>query len=120
MKIKQSILNYIHDLHDKKNKKRLKNYSPSIISSNCTGGFIYHWLGLKFRSPFINLYLENEDFVNMLENWECTKNSEIIEDKNTNKPFPVGILGGQKLEFSLCIIPLFLMQKTNGKIGWSE
>lgn len=35
-------------------RRRLRNYSPTIISNNCCAGFIYHDLGLKFNSPTIN------------------------------------------------------------------
>ena len=90
-------MNIILLLHDIINRIRLKNDSPTIICSDCTGGLIYHWLRLKFRSPFINLYMENEDFVYMLENWESLKKLEISEDKNANKSFPVGMMGDSKV-----------------------
>lgn len=39
----------------------------SIISSHCWGGYVYNSLGLKFQSPFINMYLDNQDFFKILE-----------------------------------------------------
>lgn len=78
-------------LINNKNRKKLKNLTPTIISSDCTGGILYHWLGLNFNSPFINLYMNNYDFLTALENFDEFIESEIIEDKLTDKPFPVGI-----------------------------
>lgn len=37
----------------------------SIISDNCWGGITYHSLGLEFLSPFINLFLESEDYLRL-------------------------------------------------------
>ena len=43
-------------------RKRLKNHDITIISQNCLGGVIYHDLGLQFKSPTINLWIEEKDF----------------------------------------------------------
>ena len=76
---------------DSSNRARLKNKDISLICSNCAGGIMYHWLGLKFNSPFINLYLTGEDYIKALENWWDFLNAEIIEDLNCNEVYPVGI-----------------------------
>ena len=85
---------YIKKLQDRINtinRSRLINTTPTLVCSNCTGGFIYHWLGLKFNSPFINLFLWPNDFVCALENWEEFISSDIRESTtNTNTPYPVG------------------------------
>lgn len=82
------------------NRKRLTNFTPSLICSNCTGGFLYHWLGLRFNSPFINLYMTNEDFVSALENWDYFIRGEIKEVRNSGYPYPVGEgYGGVKIHF---------------------
>ena len=77
------IIDYLHNRINQSNQRRLINKTPSLICSNCTGGFIYHWLGLKFNSPFINLYLKDSDFVKALSNWEEFLRFEIKEDLNT-------------------------------------
>lgn len=46
----------------------LKKSRPSIISNNCWGGLTYHHLRLPFWSPFINMYLEDEDFIQLIYN----------------------------------------------------
>ena len=36
---------------------------PSILTPSCIGGLISHNLGLAFRSPTVNLWMDNHDFV---------------------------------------------------------
>ena len=84
-------LDYRHSVINKRNRKRLYNFSPTLVCSNCTGGLIYHWLGLRFNSPFINLFITDEDFVKALESWEDFISYDIQEDKEIGKPYPVGI-----------------------------
>ena len=48
----------LHPMWCYKQRKRLRNFNPTIISNNCTAGFIYHDLGLEFRSPTINLTIK--------------------------------------------------------------
>ena len=85
---------------NRKNRSKLTNLSPSLVCSNCTGGFLYHWLGLRFYSPFINLYMTNEDFLTALENWDLFIHSEIKEVKNSGFDYPVGEgLLGVKIHF---------------------
>lgn len=57
---------FVHDTINRRYRKRLKNTNVTLITSNCAGGIIYHWLGLKFNSPFINLWLTNDDYIRAL------------------------------------------------------
>lgn len=91
MKIKKRILDRLHDQINLNNRRRLRNSTPTLICSNCAGGFIYHWLGLQFRSPFINLFLTPEDFVTVLENFDEFINTPICEIKDSGKNYPVGV-----------------------------
>ena len=80
------------------NMRRLTNPNVSILSMNCTGGILYHDLGLRFLSPTINLYMTAEDFIKFCENLpyylsldamtECT-DPRVIEDRK----YPVARLG---------------------------
>lgn len=74
-------------------RDQLKNHDFTIISQNCVGGFIYHQLGLKFLTPTINLYFYPHDFIELVRHLRFYMNTELVEDKTTTKPFPVGILG---------------------------
>ena len=76
---------------DSSNRAKLKNKDISLICSNCAGGIIYHWLGLKFNSPFINLYMTGEDYIKALENWQDFLNAKIVEDTSADETYPVGI-----------------------------
>ena len=65
---------------------------------NCTGGILYHDLGLQFLSPTVNMYMKAEDFIKFCENLGaylaidnlsyCTDNS-IVGDRT----YPVAKLG---------------------------
>ena len=39
----------------------------SILSMNCFGGVVCNLMGMQFNSPFINMFLSEEDFLSMLE-----------------------------------------------------
>lgn len=84
-----------HGAINKANQLRLVNKNMTIISSNCAGGFLYHWLGLEFKSPFINLFLSNEDFLEALENFDSFLDAIIVEDIQSEKPYLVGIVNSK-------------------------
>lgn len=98
--IKELIIKKVHNHINYNNRKRLINLNPTIICSDCAGGIISQWLGLKFNSPFVNLYMTNNDFISALENFDTFIENEITEDKNNDKPYPVGIgCNGEKIHF---------------------
>ena len=71
-------ISFVQKIFNKVNRKKLKNKDFTLVTSNCTGGILYHWLGLKFRSPFINLYMSNEDYIKALENFELFLSTPMI------------------------------------------
>ena len=91
MNIKKYILDFLHNRINEQNRNKLTNTSPTLICSNCVGGFLYHWLHLQFRSPFINLWLTPEDFVTALENFDEFINTPLLELKNSGMDYPVAI-----------------------------
>lgn len=94
------IIQLLQDRINRKNRERVKNFSPTLICSNCTGGFLYHWLGLRFNSPFINLYLSDSDFVKAMQNFDAFIETKIIKDFNSTFSYPVGIgYDGIKIHF---------------------
>lgn len=44
-------------------RKRLRNRTVSFLTPNCIGGILFHDLGLKFRSPTVNLMMNQKDFI---------------------------------------------------------
>lgn len=95
MRIINYIKNRLQGKINTRNRRKLLNFTPVLVCSNCTGGFIYHWLRLRFMSPFINLYISNEDFLTALENWREFINSNVKEVK-ADTQYPVGqiVMGG--------------------------
>lgn len=74
------------------NRRRLINKNCSIISSNCAGGFISHYLHLRFNSPTVNLYILPKDFNTMLESFDYYFSSTTVinECLDSSHDFPVG------------------------------
>lgn len=46
-----------------------KNKDFTLIAQNCIGGVIYADLGLEFKTPTINMFIEDENFVKLCENF---------------------------------------------------
>lgn len=76
----------------------LHNHEMSVISSNCNGALILHDLNEPFRSPFVNLYLEPNDFIRYLQNMDFYHQQTLNFPPN-DKPYPVGKLGDITLHF---------------------
>lgn len=85
------------------NKQNLERLSKNnididdctIISSNCIGGMIYHDLGLKFKSPTINLYFTCHDFALFINNLKYYLSLTPVEFSCDD--FPILKLGDIKL-----------------------
>lgn len=81
------------------NRSKLKNKTFTLFSSNCNGGCICHDLGLQFRSPFINLYLNAEDYIKFLKDPKGYLETALEFPADNEKPYPVGILKDIALHF---------------------
>lgn len=90
---------YLRKIINKKNQKRLINDNFTLICNNCNGGFLYHDLSLKFRSPFINLWLEPHDFVKYLQNLDYYRSQELVFIEEEGIDYPVALLGDIKIYF---------------------
>lgn len=87
----------------------IRNSAVSIISANCWGGLCYHTLGMKFLSPFINMFLNRDDFNRLLKNFNYYISLELQDngtyyDGNMKREVPIGKIGD---------IQLFLNHYTN-------
>lgn len=76
---------------DLKNRKKLVNKDFTLICSNCTGGVIYHNLGLQFKSPTINMYFDAKDFIKFCEKLDYYLSCNMIEAKK-DLDYPVAKL----------------------------
>ena len=87
-----------------KYEKLIKN-PPSIISAHCWGGLLYHELGLKFTSPFINLFMSDKDFNKLSKNLhyymsQDLKYKEEGYEVNLKSKFPIATLGDLTIYFN--------------------
>lgn len=71
-------------------RRRLKNKNFSLLTNNCTGGFIYHDLGLRFNSPTINLFFYKDHFFTFLEHLEEYLASELQICRNPHSTSEIG------------------------------
>lgn len=83
--------NPINKVRINREKKRLKNNSITILSSNCLGGLLYHELGIQFQSPTINTRFSSKEFVRFILNIEHYLESEFSEIESSES-YPVGRL----------------------------
>lgn len=81
------------------NRRRLKNKTFSLFSSNCNGCCICHDLGLQFRSPFVNLYLSAEDYMRFLRQPKRYLSVPLDFSEESDVGYPVGRLRDITLHF---------------------
>lgn len=81
-----------------KKKKRFTNRTLSLFSSNCVGGCMLHDLGARFNSPFVNLYLNAEDYLKFLSQPQKYTALE-FEELQTEHPYPVAVWGDLTVYF---------------------
>ena len=84
------------------NRVKFHEKNVCILSMNCTGGILYHDLGLPFLSPTINLFFHAEDFIRFCERLDdYLKIDKLVEcfdpDVVQDRPYPVAWLGDIKL-----------------------
>lgn len=58
-------------------RKRLHNDNFTIITDTCIGGVMYHKLGKQFRSPTINLWIYDKDFIRFVSNLRYYMSQEL-------------------------------------------
>lgn len=87
-------------LYKEAKRKKLKNTTPTIISSNCNGEYWYYDMGLPFLSPTINLSFDMNDYVKMLENLHWYMEQPILPFEDNRFEFPTGMLGNIEIRFN--------------------
>ena len=87
-------VNYWHrkkrDLWLKQLRKRNHNHDFSLITNDCVGGVICHDLGEQFRSPTVNLWIPNDQFLAFVQDLPYYLSCDVEEIKDDSKPYPVG------------------------------
>lgn len=84
---------------------QVKEKNISIISSHCWGGYAYNTLGMEFKSPFINLYLDNDNFFKILKDIPgyMSQPLEFIGEnyeENLKRNYPIINIGDATLHFN--------------------
>ena len=85
--------------------EQLLQNPPSIISRHCWGGLLFNQLGLKFTSPFVNLFLMDKDFNKLAKNFTHYMNQELVFDREEyehilKRNYPVGRLDDVYIYFN--------------------
>lgn len=90
----------LRKIYNSFNRKRLKNTEITLIASNCNGCCILNDLGLRFNSPFVNLWVEPAEFVRLCGDLENYMRQELQFLPSTPQTlYPVALLGDVKLYF---------------------
>lgn len=98
-KLQTLVIKTTNSLYEWYMRKRLKNKDFSILCSNCIGGVIYHRLGLQFRSPTVNLWMRQKDFITLAHNLKEYQ-YEPLEFIHTEFDYPVAKLGSITIYFN--------------------
>ncbi len=85
----------------------------TIICNNCIGGILYKSFGLKFNSPFINLFINSEDFIKICLSLEDYINSDLVFI-DTSENYPVAMLKDAKIHF------MHYHSKEEAALKWEE
>ena len=91
--------NFFRSFYLKKLRERLTNKDFSVIASNCNGACILHDLGMKFNSPFVNLWMKPHDFIKMLKDIQYYMTCELVFTKEEGIDYPVGLLDDLRIYF---------------------
>lgn len=98
-RLKDRLLREFRPRLNRQQRQRLTNTAPSVLSSNCTGAFMLHDLGLRFNAPFVNLYLTPHDFIAYLSNIPYYQNQPLHFIPHSGKPYPVAKLDELTIHF---------------------
>lgn len=98
-KLLSTYRNYFRSRFVKKKKYELNNKNICLISSNCNGALILHDLGLQFRTPFVNLWMNSHDFLKMLQSLEYYMSCKLTVTTENGINYPIGMLDDIKVYF---------------------
>ena len=91
-KIKMGVNALFRVAINRKNRKRLKNKDLTLIASNCNGCLILHDLGMRYNSPFVNMFIESEDYLKLLSDLDRYMNAKLRFIEKERCAYPVALL----------------------------
>lgn len=95
MKINQLFRQQIN----KQKRKKLDNSNFSLVASNCNGCLLSHDLGVRFNTPFVNLWMLPKDFIKCVSNLKMYMESDLKFIKEDGINYPIGLLRDVKIYF---------------------
>ena len=66
--------------------------SRSILCNNCLGGVVAHDFGLRFCSPFVNLWIPTNHYIEILENIAFLDQYTFRDITPDSSTYPIGLL----------------------------
>ena len=90
-KLKTIICSVVNSLDESTLRHRLRNHDFSILCSNCAGGVISHRLGKEFRSPTVNLWMRQRDFLNLAADLKTYMSCD-LDFVDSEYDYPVAML----------------------------
>lgn len=79
----------------------------TLISDDCWGGYLYHYLHLKFSSPFINISWKKNDFLKILNHFQYYMDMPLIMKRDScfdECKWPIGLIGKGDMEIEVHFI----------------
>lgn len=93
------LIEKLRQKYKNRQKRRLKNQDVSVIASNCKGALILYDLGIRFNSPFVNLWIKPKDFIKMLKELDKYMKTELTETTELGIDYPIGKIGDISVYF---------------------
>jgi|GEM_PF-1920390 len=102
-RIRDYIRDFIRRIVVKPGELSLNKYKFSLISRDCLGGKLLHEYNQRFNSPFVNLYLTNQDFIVLCNHLHGFLSAKLYKNESETeiKGFPVGNLTHDGLTVSI-------------------
>lgn len=97
-KVRNQINHFFRRKINQRNQEKLTNRTMTVISSNCNGAFMLHDLGVRFNSPFVNLYLKPEHFIRYLRDIPFYQ-VQPLTFIDSDKSYPIGKLADIEIHF---------------------
>ncbi|WP_028515425.1 DUF1919 domain-containing protein [Ruminococcus flavefaciens] len=92
-KVKEFIMRVRRKCKNLSYRIRIKDKDFTLIAQNCIGGVIYSQLGIEFKSPTINMFIEDENFVKLVDN---------LPYYLSTKPYPIEDSYIDPIDSSIC------------------
>lgn len=93
------IKRFIRKAYNRTIARKLENNDFSVIASNCNGAFLLHDLGLRFNSPFVNLWMKPDDFIRFLSDINHYLSCEMLFVEEPDISYPIGLLDDVRIYF---------------------